>query len=284
MRIVSLTVLLIAALSCACLAQSGYQISRCSVNCGGGLVAGGNYKLDSSIGQSAVGFVVTTSILHWIGFWAGEVPAPVVADNVTAAKMLPDGTLVSIAGRIATSAVGDFAGFFYVEDPSRTSGIRVAAPPSGVAGLARGSVVNVIGTLATNADDERQLVGPIVIVLSTAQPLGPLGMPNRSLGGGDLGDPVRQHGVTGGSGLNNVGLLIHTWGRVVAAGTGWVQIDDGSGPVTVDTTTLAAQPEQGSYVSIVGIGSLYLSSTDHLRLVLPRNYTDVVPRHPLDAR
>ncbi len=59
--------------------------------------------------------------------------------------MLSDGTFVSIAGRIATSAYGDFAGFFYIEDSGRASGVRVAVSPSAIAGLERGSVVNVIG-------------------------------------------------------------------------------------------------------------------------------------------
>lgn len=280
MKSVILITLIITALACPVFAQSGYQVSLHSVNCGGGVVAGGSYRLDSSVGQSAAGFVCNASSLHWAGFWAGEVPNPVVALTAAAAKMHPDGTWVSLAGRIATSAAGDFAGFFYIEDPYRTSGIRIAVPPAGIAELARGGVVNVIGTLGTTADDERQIVAPIVIVTSTSQPLGPLGMPNRSLGGGDLGDPVRQFGVTGGNGLNNIGLLIQTWGRVVAAEAGYVQIDDGSGPVTVDTTGLAVQPHQGSYVSVIGISSLYRSGSDHFRLVLPRNASDVFHRQP----
>ena len=139
---------------------------------------------------------------------------PTVCASPSAAKLQADGTYVSIAGQIATSAVGDFDGFFYVEDPQRASGIMVAMPPDEVANLARGRVVNVLGTVTTAPSGERQISGPTAIVIATATPLSPLGMPNHFIGGAEFGlPPLGQYGVVNGFGLNNIGLLVKTWGQ-----------------------------------------------------------------------
>jgi len=253
-----------------------YKIDWYSINSGGGLVTGGSYKLNSSIGQSAAGFVSNTSYLHWIGFWAGDLPEPVVPDSIAAAKMLPDNTYVSISGRIATTSATDFTGFFYVEEENRSNGMRVAVPAA-VSGLARGSVVNVIGTLGTTPEGERCLTGPIVIIVGSHDPLTPLGMPNRSVGGGDWGiPPLGQYGVLGGVGLNNVGLLIQTWGKVTEKGAGYLLITDGSGDaVLVSTAGLSTIPHVNDYISVIGISTLYKPASDRLRHILPRSNPDV---------
>ena len=260
-----------------------YQINWYSINSGGGLVTGGGYKLNSTIGQPAAGFVQNASFLHWIGFWAGEVPNPTIVGAVSAAKLLQDGTFASISGKIATTSETDFSGFFYIEEADRSSGIRVAVPAGPIAGLARGSTVNVIGTMGTTSAGERQLTGPIVIIVGSATPLLPLGMNNVTLGGGKLGvPPLGQYGVTGGFGVNNVGLLVQTWGRVVETGVGYVVIYDGSVdgsgtaiPVRVSTTGLAVPPGMDEYVTVIGISSLYMPGAERLRLVLPRGDLDI---------
>ena len=275
----SIMLALLSALVCSGALAGDFKVDWGVVAGGGDSGTSASYRLTVTAGQPAAGFAQGTSQLHWIGFLTGEMSMPTVAPSILAAKFMPDGTFVSLAGRIATSGIGDFAAFFYVEELDRINGIRIAAPPSAVSGLARGSVVNVIGTLGTTANDERQLTGPIVIIASTATPLTPLSMPNRSLGGGDVGSPpFGQYGVTGGAGLNNVGLLIQTWGRVTEAGTGYVDIDDGSGPARVDTSTLASQPAVESYVTVIGTSSLYKTEGDHRRLVLPRADGDVITR------
>lgn len=276
---VLLALLFIAA--CGALAAD-YKIGWYSINSGGGLGSSASYRVNATVGQAAAGFVQSASFLHWIGFWAGGVPTPTVAANLNAAKALPDGTFVSVAGKIATSASGDFANFFYIEEEGRFAGIRVAAPPGPIAGLARGSVVNVLGTLGTTAAGERQLTGPIVAVVSTHAPLKALSMNNRLVGGGDLGTPpLGEYGVTGLHEIHNVGLLIQSWGWVTEVGSGYVMISDGATvggtptPVRVDTTTLASPPGRGRFVYVVGISSLYKPGSDRLRLILPRNDADI---------
>ena len=274
MRTIAFLLLLLVAGAGVCAA--GYQINWYSINSGGGLVTGGGYKLNSTIGQPAAGFVKNTSYLHWVGFWAGEVPAPAMASKVSDAKLWPDGTFVSIAAKIATSDAGDFAGCFYIEEETRASGIRVSTPGGPIATLARGNKVNVIGTLGTTPAGERELTGPIVVIVSSRDPLLPLGMTNKAIGGGDYGDPgigLGQYGVANGFGTSNIGLLIQTWGKVTAKNTGYVEINDGSGtPVRVDTSTLADPPDMDEYVTVIGLSSLY---TGRLRLILPRDDTDM---------
>ena len=265
-------------LTCIPVLAQSYELKSSTISSGGGVSTSASYKLVGTVGQPSAGFSSNANLLHWIGFWAGEVPTPKVVTNIADVKLLADGILISTTGKIVTSGVGDFSNFFYIEDPARISGIRVAAPPSAVVNIARGSVVNVIGTLGTTAFGERQLVGPLVIISSSTAPLAPLGMNNRSIGGGDLGNAHSgQIGVTGGSGVNNVGLLVSTWGRVVEVDSGYVLVDDGGGPVRVDTTTLASQPLKGSYINVIGISSLYVDTytADYLRLILPRNNKDI---------
>lgn len=278
MRYLTLLLVLFAVVTATQVGAQGYRIDWYSINSGGGLATGGNYKLQSTIGQPVAGLVSGSNILHWIGFWGGDVPTPVVVASLDEAKRLPDGAFISVSGQVATSASDDFGTFFYAEDPDRVSGIRVSVPAP-VANLVRGSIVNIVGTLSTTASGERQFTGPMVVITGTRTPLAPVGLTNRALGGGDLGQPpLGQYGVAGGSGLNNVGILVHTWGLITGTGSGYVMIDDGSGPVRVDTTTLSTPPTSG-YISVIGISSLYQATPggERTRLVLPRKQGDIAP-------
>jgi len=279
MRTTLWTAVLVAVTVCASLAQGACQMARCSINSGGGSASAGAYRLESSIGQSAAGFVKSTSSLHWVGFWAGDIPTPILVGAIGAAKLLPDGAFVSIPGGIATSAAGDFVDFLYVEQPDRSSGIRISMQPVGIEQLIRGSMVNAIGTLGVTSAGERQLTGPIVVVVSRQEPLMPLGMANKSLGGSDLGNPATglgQYGVSGGVGVNNVGLLVESWGQVTEVGSDYFVIDDGSStPVRVDTVGMSDIPSPRDYITVVGISSLYKPGADRLRIILPRTREDV---------
>lgn len=279
---VCLIVLLVLVISSSLNAQA-YKIDWYSINSGGGEMTGGAYKLNGSVGQSVAGFTQGASVLHWIGFWAGETPTPIVVPSINDAKLLADDTSVSVSGKIATSGHDSvsglddrFNGFFYLEESDRSSGIRVVCPSWPIAGLLRGSVINVIGTMGTTPEGERQISAPVVIITATTTPLTPVGMNNRAIGGSDLGTPPSgQYGVVGGGGLNNVGLLVQTWGLITGSGAGYLTIDDGSGVgIRVDTTGLAGVPTEG-YISVIGLSSLY---TGRLPLVLPRIISDIEPR------
>ncbi|MGB9619376.1 MAG: hypothetical protein ACPL7K_03065, partial [Armatimonadota bacterium] len=90
--------------------------------------------------------------------------------------------------------------------------------------------------MATTDDGERFIDRARIALGPISEPVRPVGLTNRSIGGGDFGKPADgtgQQGPTGGVGLNNVGLLIRTWGRIVEREPGllpsWFVIDDGSG-------------------------------------------------------
>lgn len=271
MRIIALCALALLVVS-GSLWATDYRIDWCCLGAGGGMVSASNGGINCTIGQTAAGFVQNSNALHWIGFWAGGFEDPVPISQISDVKLLEDGVYVSISGKVATTAATDYSSFFYIEDRNRGSGIRVTVPAA-VTGLIRGNVVNVIGTLATLASGERHIVGPMVIIIKTTRPLNPLGMINKYLGGGDLGNPAAglgQCGVLDGCGLNNIGLLVKTWGEVTGFGRGYVMIDDGSGtPVRVNTTLLATPPGVGEYVTLIGVSSLHAPGPTRLLLALP---------------
>ncbi len=148
-----------------------------------------------------------------------------------------------------------FADCFYIESSDRTFGIRVNKAGSG---LVAGSVVNVTGTPSTLDSQERCIVAGTVEQTATTTAVAPLAMSNKALGGGPFG---LQSGVDGGVGLNNIGLLVRTSGRVTDKGTGWFKLDDGSG---VSVKIYGSIPSGNPYVSVTGasfcerVGSLVL--------------------------
>ena len=170
-------------------------------------------------------------------YWLG--PARTVAD----AKAAGAGSAVDIYGGIVTAA---FADSFYVEADDRSSGMLVRKPGHA---LLAGNRARVVGSWAAENDPER------FVEATTAQATGtgsvaPLAMANGSVGGGtqglqggvwgwtyildDFGRPVRVWDQV--KGLNNIGLLITTCGRVTCieeveepSQPTWFTIDDGSG-------------------------------------------------------
>lgn len=76
--------------------------------------------------------------------------SPGVADvsSAAAAKLLPDGSAVTLSGAVVSAV---FSGFFYVQSPDRASGIRVGSSAS----VAEGDLVTVSGTMATVNGERR---------------------------------------------------------------------------------------------------------------------------------
>ncbi|NIQ77115.1 MAG: hypothetical protein GTN93_03240, partial [Anaerolineae bacterium] len=55
---------------------------------------------------------------------------------------------------------------FYVEDADRTAGILVRLPPGSDVVVQPGDIVKTYGRLGTGSDGERQLVDPVVHIIS----------------------------------------------------------------------------------------------------------------------
>jgi hypothetical protein len=121
----------------------------------------------------------------------------------------------------------------------------------------------------------------------TVEQPAPLGLSNRSLGGGDLGysagpPKLGQQGVKFGAGLNNIGLLVTVWGRVTeiedAQPSTWFKIDDGSGtPVKCIAPQGVTIDPAWQYVVVTGISSCERIGSGLHRVLRARKPGDIMP-------
>lgn len=188
-----------------------------------------------------------------------------VPDARTGLKYLPDGALLHLLDRVVSAS---FFGFFYTEEPDRSSAIRVDAE---YAYPNPGDLVEISGVMTTSNGERSILVDTedpthFVNVISGNCPVpSPLGMTNKCVGGGAAGPHTPAVGSS--AGLNNTGLLVTAWGRVTTdvnyapAGTPYYYIDDGAalegepgctGLRVYDYTRL---PAIGDYLTLTGIAS-----------------------------
>lgn len=180
-----------------------------------------------------------------------------------------------------------FPSFFYLEADDRSCAIRVEKAGHG---LSAGMRADVSGLMKTNSDGERYVAATWAGQNGTGA-VRPLYLLNRSLGGGDAAyDPATgsgQRGVTGTSGLNNMGLLIRTSGTVTQIGDGYLYIDDGSnlkdGTLTGTEENIGlrvicdpAGYEIGDYLIVTGISSCFETGNGLGRRVLVRTSGDIV--------
>ncbi|MGB9586867.1 MAG: carboxypeptidase regulatory-like domain-containing protein, partial [Armatimonadota bacterium] len=209
--------------------------------------------------------------------------SPITA--ISSAKTLIDGTNVFITGIVtAMFPVGQPCSEFYIQNSSRSAGIRVVSSSP----VSLSDEVQVQGSMAT-LEGERVLNGAAVIVLNSGVTMPkPLAMNNRKVGGGAYG---YQGAVLNNSqsneyatGLNNIGLLTRTWGRVqyVEPSGNYFYIDDGSGltdgsgyrGIRVAIAGLPA-PSPGSFVLVTGISSTTLIEGKTVRMLRPRHVNDL---------
>ncbi len=193
------------------------------------------------------------------------------------ARQAANGQAVTISGGVVSAA---FPGVLYVQSPDRAHGVRVEKANHGVQVGAR---VDVSGIARTNADGEKYIQADWVSALGSV-PVSPLAIRSTWLGGGSwLYNPATgagQRGVTGGVGVNNIGLLATVWGRVDSVH--WspqparVMLDDGTGKlIRVDFPGGVTLPAVGSYVRATGPVSCYASGSSILPRLLLRSQNDL---------
>ncbi|MBP5093605.1 MAG: hypothetical protein J6332_06100, partial [Abditibacteriota bacterium] len=171
--------------------------------------------------------------------------------SVSDVKQCAPSADVTISGKIVTAV---FDEFIYIEEPDRTAGIRVYTTDK----PAVGAVVTVTGNLLTG--NEVSIYADSLTVDSAGEPLKPLAMHNPRLGGNGYGS---QFAVGIGEGLNNIGLLVKSWGRVTYVGDGFFYMDDGTklfdgsfeGITGVRVESASSDVTVGDYVSVTGISS-----------------------------
>lgn len=197
------------------------------------------------------------------------------ATTISQVKALPDGVLVWLQNKNRSACSCQFPFEIYIQEDDRSAGIRVAGSVPGI----YGTRADVVGWTA-GAALERYISATQLTSLAYAGPPTPLAMASTQLGGGDFmvgSDPARgQKGVTGGAGVNNVGLLVRTWGYVANSGADGFELDGGyGGPVKVKAVGLSL-PTNGVFAVVTGLVSLERSGEDLVPFLRARMQSDIV--------
>lgn len=204
------------------------------------------------------------------------------------ARTLANGSWVTLKNKVV-SGIFPSDNCIYIQEPSRSSGIRVVH--SG-AGLAVGDRVDVSGNLDTRIVSgqpaERQIKDAAVTKVTTGAPPAPLVMGSRWVGG--AGSPPLFVGVKDAVGLYNVGLLASVAGRVTSKLSTSIWVDDGSalpdltGRIGVAVRCPDTNPpvNVGDYVLVTGViqGSVPVGWTESRRFLVMRNYNDLIKLAP----
>jgi len=208
--------------------------------------------------------------------WSSDYYGISVVENgpvtVGAAKKLSFGERapsVGLDAKIITAVFWHFDGdyyvldYIYVEDQDRSAGIRVYPLVWGDWVLP-GSIVDVGGVINMTADYEKYITNATTVYLDSDEPKS-VGMANRSLGGSDWfwdeSTGAGQKGVSGGVGLNNIGLLVRTAGWVIFVDreNQIYYIDDGSARSEADIVAVddwnRPNIDPGQFVTLTGISS-----------------------------
>lgn len=197
--------------------------------------------------------------------------------TIAQAKLSSPGTVLTINGQIVTAA---FPGMFYIEDPNRASGIKVISQTS----VQEDDIVNVTGAVQATSS-EAEIQASYVYKTQNQDTLTPLGMPNRSLGGRMLG---LQSAIAGAAGLNNIGLLVRTYGIVTRKGADYLYIDDGSnlrdgtstGPDANVGVRISCDPtsyDVNDIIAVTGISSVFVTPSAQIaRQILIRSQSDIM--------
>lgn len=208
-------------------------------------------------------------------------PRPLTCGEV---KHFESNYFVELNGKVVSAIFASDAAI-YVQEPDRTSGIRIQ---HGGSGLAVGDRVNVSGSVQdrvlSNRLAEREIRRATVTKVSGGAAPKPMAMSNLAVGGAAAGELVP--GVIDGIGINNIGLLVRITGRITAKVTSYIYIDDGSGVVDpsgrigvmVRCPNTSIPAVAGDMVTATGVivGSIATGTETNRRIVQIRDYNDLV--------
>ncbi len=205
-------------------------------------------------------------------------------------KTFPDGTQLP-AGLPGKVVSGDFnqwcLGYFFIQESSGASGIRVDLSPNAWwwFWFSPGAQVTIAGGQVTTVDNQRAIIVDTEnIEWLDFGTVNPLGLNNRAVAGGPFN--VYTPGATDAFGLNNVGLLIKTWGLASNVQPSYFYINDGSDDVGVKIDlnmgyyNISHSVQAGDYAAVTGIAQLETVNDQKMRVIKPRDYHDIVTRVP----
>lgn len=195
--------------------------------------------------------------------------------QVADARALQTSTLVTIQSIPVIAGNTDaMDGAFYIEEPDRTTGIRVAWTTNTVSA---DQTVTVTGTIGNNpTTGEREITASNVTTGIAIGALQPVAIGNLNIGGSAPSSESYTNAILGGVGLYNTGLLVRVWGVVTYVGDDFIYVDDGSGLQdgnSLDATGLRVcfgsldKPGIGDYVSVPGVSSIEMIGSNRVRLV-----------------
>lgn len=200
------------------------------------------------------------------------------------AKTFPDGTQLpaQLQAKVVSGSFGDLNyGHFFIQEPSRASGIRVN-PTDYYWYTETGYPVTITSAQVTTINNQRALVVSSEDIENDWEnwtAVNPLGMNNKWVAGGPFN--VYTPGATDAFGLNNVGLLIKTWGLASNVQTGYFYINDGSDNVGVKVDVdqggyqIYHNVQSGDYAAVTGIAQLETVNDQKMRVIKPRDYYDI---------
>lgn len=188
-------------------------------------------------------------------------------DSVSLAKAEPNQKFVALQDRVVSASFPDC---IYVEDPDRTSGIKVTTT-----GVAEGTEVSLAGTVQT-VNGERQITCFAIVPGTGGHTLRSLLTQNHFLYGEALN--TYTPGVTGGFGLHNIGGLFTTTGKVMESGAGYFILRDGAPKnqtLKVLLPTGVTAPDLNTWVIVTGINTVEAGTL--LPALRTRRASDIVP-------
>jgi len=206
-----------------------------------------------------------------------------MGETIDQAKLKTDEQPVSLEARVVTHTG---TGFFYVEEDSRCAGIRVEKDAHT---LAAGMRADVAGTMKTDPNGERYILASTAGQSGAPNAFGsapPLALRNAAIGGSDwrVAGSGGQVGVAASAGLNNIGLLVRTWGRFQQADATAFTLDDGSGhPIRCVVPSGTFLNPGWQYVTVTGVCSLATSGSGRIPIVLVREMEVVSPVESVTA-
>ena len=192
-----------------------------------------------------------------------ELAVPITV-SVMEAKMQPDGMPVDVQDSAVSHAEAER---FWAETTDRVSAIQVIG---GYPAVARDdAILEIKGSMDTVGMERVIKASDVVVNPISPHAIGPLAIPNRYTVGGDFEyDPIGGTGQMGGPGaygINNVALLVRTWGFCIGNATSpegdeYYIIDDGSadGPWPIIGVLVSTEETVvfGDYVLATGICSV----------------------------
>lgn len=167
------------------------------------------------------------------------------------AKSYQDNQAIALPARTISAK---FIDCFYVSEPNRIAGIRVQGTTAAVVG----QKVTVMGVLGLLSGCERAILNPEITNPTSGELIQPLFMTTGVAGGGAFNSATP--GISGGSGVHNVGMYVRMAGKVgvlFADGFGLVDgsaVSDSSGNVGIRVIS-SNRPASGTHAIVTGIVS-----------------------------